>query len=114
MNLYHVSEEESIIVFEPRPVQKNSYGLSGNVVWAIDRAHVVNYLLPRECPRVCYFAGENTSGKDVQKFFPRQNNIRIVAVESVWLERILNAKLFLYEFPAESFRLADKTAGYYV
>lgn len=39
--------------FEPR-----ASGLVRNpVVWAIDAAHLCNYLVPRECPRVTYYAG---------------------------------------------------------
>ena len=51
--LFHISEESDIARFEPRA----SEYATGLVVWAIDETRLCNYLLPRECPRVTYYAG---------------------------------------------------------
>src|SRR5262245_33710332 len=62
--LFHVSEGPGIERFEPRP---SSY-TDDPVVWAIDAARLRNYLVPRECPRVTYYAGPETTADDVQRF----------------------------------------------
>jgi hypothetical protein len=51
--LFHVSEDSGIERFEPRP----SRYADEPVVWAIDADRLRNYLLPRQCPRVTYYAG---------------------------------------------------------
>ena len=62
--LFHVSEESGIERFEPRPSQYPDEP----VVWAIDADRLRNYLLPRECPRVTYYAGRETTAADVERF----------------------------------------------
>ena len=54
--LFHISEESDIARFEPRA---SGYPIPPGhlVVWAIDESRLCNYLLPRECPRVTYYAG---------------------------------------------------------
>ena len=56
MKLYHVSEEPDIEVFEPRPSPQNYESIKGNVVFAVNDIMLHNYLLPRDCPRVTYYA----------------------------------------------------------
>lgn len=96
--LFHVSENPNIEFFEPRPVPSPDAGTQGLAVWAVDDEHLVNYLLPRDCPRVT-FAGALQ---------------RVVAVESEWKERIEKCQLYLYEFPIEKFEQIDAGAGYYI
>jgi hypothetical protein len=55
--LYHVSENFAISRFVPRPAK----GLAEPVVWAVNGVRLRNYLLPRDCPRVTFFAGERTT-----------------------------------------------------
>lgn len=62
--LFHVSEQAGIELFEP----KWSEAAGQPVVWAIDADHLRNYLLPRECPRVTYYAGPQTVSADVERF----------------------------------------------
>lgn len=38
----------------------------------------------------------------------------MIAIESAWLERIRNTKLFMYHLPVETFQCFDPIAGYYV
>jgi hypothetical protein len=64
--LYHVSEEPGLAVFHPRP---DPNGKLGSVVWTIDYEHLPNYPLPRECPRVTFAVGPDTTDEDRARFF---------------------------------------------
>jgi hypothetical protein len=68
MIVYHVSDQIGITLFEPRPAPERSVVI-GDVVWAVDEKHLPNYLLPRDCPRVCLCRNESTSDDDVKKVF---------------------------------------------
>jgi hypothetical protein len=107
--LFHVSEESGIVRFDPRP----SKYVSGNVVWAINSERLCNYLLPRECPRVTFYAGPQTSEADSERFLPASSRA-VVAVESGWIERVQSCRLYCYQMPAESFESFDECAGYYL
>lgn len=98
MRLFHVSDNPDIEVFEPRLSPSASGEDLGPVVWAIDDLRLPHYLLPRECPRVCWSDGVR----------------RYVAVEDGWSGRIRKGSVVVYEFATEGFELADKVAGYYV
>jgi hypothetical protein len=106
--LFHVSEEPGIGRFEPRP----SPYAEGPVVWAIDADRLRNYLLPRECPRVTYYAGPETTAADVERFLG--SSPAVVAVEGAWLERIRSCRLYCYLLPPETFACIDACAGYFV
>ena len=106
--LFHVSEEEGIERFEPRW----SEIARQNVVWAIDADHLRNYLLPRECPRVTYYAGPQTMAVDVERFLGKSN--AVVAIESGWFERLRSCRLFCYHLPPDTFECIDECAGYFV
>ena len=106
--LFHVSEEEGIERFEPRW----SESASQNVVWAIDADHLRNYLLPRECPRVTYYAGPQTVNADVEQFLGKSD--AVVAIESGWFERLRSCRLFCYHLPPDTFECIDECAGYFV
>jgi hypothetical protein len=106
--LFHVSEEAGIERFEPRP----SPSADGLVVWAVDQDRLRNYLLPRQCPRVTYYAGPDTAAADVARFLGP--GPAVVAVEIGWLDRIRSCRLFCYEMPAQTFACVDDCAGYFV
>jgi Family of unknown function (DUF6886) len=108
MNVYHVSEEPAIEVFEPRQVHSSGESL----VWAIDGEHLRNYLAPRECPRVTFYAGPGTTVGDRERFLG--SSVAVVAIESGWFERMRSCRLFCYELPGEPFECSDRTAGYFV
>jgi hypothetical protein len=114
VRLFHVSEEAGIARFEPRPVPSRDSGVVGDAVWAVDEAHLPNFLLPRDCPRVTYGVGPRTTKEDRARFFAHSTARRIVVVESRWAPAILACTLWLYEMPPESFALALAEAGYYV
>ena len=67
MLLYHFSEESQIDIFHPRK-SKNHEHLPP-VVWAIDEEHSVNYLFPRDCPRVIFRRSDNMSKEYEHRFF---------------------------------------------
>src|SRR5271155_3423880 len=105
--LYHVSEESGIERFEPRAAA----GADHPVVWAVNGERLRNYLLPRDCPRVTFFAGDRTQKGDIERFLG--SSVAVVAFEGSWLERVRRTRLFCYHLPAESFRSVDRCAGYF-
>ena len=106
--LFHISEESGIGRFEPRP----SKYVSDLAVWAIDSARLCNYLLPRECPRVTFYAGSDTTKADIERFLGLRR--AVVAVEREWLERVQSCRLYCYQMPSDTFECFDECAGYYV
>jgi hypothetical protein len=106
--VFHVSEETGIEQFVPRA----SDGGPGQVVWAIDADRLRNYLLPRECPRVTYYAGRETTDADVERFLG--SSTAVVAIEQAWFERVRSSLLYCYHLPPDTFECIDKCAGYFV
>jgi hypothetical protein len=106
--LFHVSEEPDIARFEPRA----SPSSADPVVWAIDSGRLCNYLVPRDCPRVTFYAGPETTAADVERFLG--SNVAVVAVESAWQERLRACRLYCYRLPTETFECIDACAGYFV
>jgi hypothetical protein len=108
VSLYHLSDDPGIARFDPRP----SAYTAEPVVWAIAPERVVNYLTPRDCPRVCFRAGPDSSGADVERHLG--SDTVVVAIETAWLERLRTGKLHRYVMPRDRFVLADESAGYWV
>jgi hypothetical protein len=106
--LFHMSEESDIRRFEPRLSEYTDQP----VVWAIDAAHRRNYLFPRDCPRVTYYAGSSTSPADAERFLGSSQVV--AAVESRWWERLRSCHLYCYHLPPEPFESVDEFAGYFV
>lgn len=110
--LFHVSEEPGIARFDPRPPPSTDAGVTGDCVWAVDEDHLVNYLLPRDCPRITYGRGPQTTEADAERFLMGAR--RVVAFEAAWLERVKACTLRVYEMPVETFDLALGEAGYWI
>jgi hypothetical protein len=106
--LCHISEEFGIQRFDPRPHPETGEP----TVWAIEHAKLRNYLLPRDCPRVTFEAGLETTAADAARFL--NGSPAVVAVESAWWERIRTCRLCCYHLPPATFRCFDECAGYYV
>ncbi len=106
--LFHIREESGIERFEPRA----SESVSEPVVWAVDADRLRNYLLPRECPRVTFYAGRETTKVDAKRFLG--TSLAVIAVESGWLERLRSCRLYCYHLPPDSFECLDENAGYFV
>jgi hypothetical protein len=112
--LFHISEQPGISIFNPRPSPSHFDNITGDVVFAISEELLHNYLLPRDCPRVTFYAGPNTTDIDKQRFMGDTSAKHIVIIESEWYERIKQTTLYCYEFAADGFMLIDECAGYYV
>jgi hypothetical protein len=106
--LFHISDEPTIRRFEPRPSELTTEP----VVWAVDDERLRNYLLPRDCPRVTFYAGLTTSARDIEQFLGSSR--AVVAFESDWLDRVRSTKLFCYHLPATGFSCLDECAGYFI
>ena len=105
--LYHVSEESRIAVFNPRPAA----GVDHDVVWAVGEDRLRNYLLPRECPRIAFYANPRTTALDRERFLGSSKIV--IAIESDWLVRVRAARLFCYHIPGDGFVCVDRNAGYF-
>lgn len=110
--LFHVSEEPGIERFAPRLPPSLDAGVRDPVVWAVADSHLVNYLTPRDCPRIGFRAGPNTTAADRARFLGSAR--RVLAFEADWLQRVRDATLYLYEMPADTFTCAMPEAGYWV
>lgn len=114
LRLWHVSETQGIARFDPRAPSGATSGVTVPVVWAIADEYLVNYLLPRDCPRVCVRAGHGTSEADRLRYLGRTTATAVIFIEEAWHERAAQAALWLYEMPGASFRCVDENAGYYL
>ena len=114
MRLFHVSEESDIEVFYPRLPQRNDLDKSIGLVWAIDEDRLPNFLTPRDCPRVTYHIGQNTTADDCNRFFTSSSINHAIVIESDWFNRMRETTLYLYEFDTRAFELQDDIAGYYI
>ena len=106
--LFHVSEDPNIDRFQPRRVES----FAEPVVWAIDREHLRNYLLPRDCPRVTYYRIPSSTEEDVATYLGGSS--AVVAIETGWLPRVRVSRLYCYRMPANTFECIDAGAGYFV
>lgn len=114
MRLFHVSEESDIEIFHPRLPTRADLDPKVGLVWAIDEKHLPNFLTPRNCPRVAYHVGEQTTEADHRKFFTSASQSYALVLEHGWLERMRSTSLYLYEFVPDDFILQDAVAGYHV
>lgn len=115
VRLFHVSDMPGIARFEPRPVRPaHPLKLDRPVVWAVEERLLHNYLLPRDCPRVTFYARPDSDPADVARLMGQTTARHVVAVETGWLEAIRHCTLYLYEFSSDGFVAVDTGAGYYM
>ncbi len=114
LGLFHFSQEPAIGVFHPRPAPSPGAGQSGDMVWAVDHDHQHNYLFPRDCPRVSFYAAAHSDPADVDRLIGPASARVIIAIESAWLDRVRSAVLTRYAFPPEGFTCIDAGAGYWI
>jgi hypothetical protein len=110
--LYHFSEEDNIKVFHPR--KHTSFPDRPAMVWAIDDERSPLYLFPRDCPRIGFWATPETNEQDCEKYLHTTSADKIIAIESDWLDRLQNTKLYRYSFAPDHFTMMDEGAGYFV
>jgi hypothetical protein len=96
--LWHVSEDPSLERFEPRDGR----------VWAIDTRHLPLFWFPRDCPRATFWATEDTTDDDVERFLGGDRTRRVHVIEPEWLERMRSTELYAYEFPGATFEAEDR------
>jgi len=107
--LFHVSETPGLTQFEPRVDARGR-----NLVWAIGESRLHNYLMPRDCPRVTYYATATTTSADRAAFFSATSVDSVIAIEKRWLPALQTTPLHVYEFAAAPFVIEDTIAAYYV
>jgi len=119
VRLFHFSDDPAIERFEPRPVRVPAMRpagrewLNGPLVWAIDDAHQMLYLFPRDCPRILAWATPQSSAADRARWL-RPSDLRAVAfVEAAWIDRLRAAVIHRYELPPATFRSIED-AGMWV
>jgi hypothetical protein len=110
--LYHFSENPDINVFHPR--KHPSHPNLEPMVWAIDEERAPIYFLPRNCPRICYWPTANTTKEDLVTFQSETTASKIIVVEARWYKSILETNLYKYSLSAETFKIMDEGAGYFI
>ncbi len=93
----------------PRPSPAGTPHEGRPWVWAVDEAHLPHYLLPRQCPRVCW-----ATPADDRHALLGSPAARVIAVEHRWAPRLLHAALNVHELHSSGFTLLDAIAGYWV
>lgn len=103
--LYHFSEEGDIATFIPRTLATRPELPAA--VWAIDDEHAPLYWLPRDCPRVAFWALPTSTPEDRARFLGQTAARMVIAIEAGWLDRVRQARLFVYHLPGESFGVPE-------
>ena len=100
--LWHFSEDPSLGRFLPRDGK----------VWAIDDAFSWLYWFPRDCPRACFWAVEQTADEDVDAWLDGDRDRRVAVIETSWLERLRSVRLYAYRMPPEPFDVVEDDRFY--
>ncbi|KQP31896.1 hypothetical protein ASF49_09330 [Methylobacterium sp. Leaf104] len=107
--MFHFSEDPDVRVFEPRPVRvgiargPELAWLNGPLVWAIDAAHSLLYLFPRDCPRIVIWPRAETTPEDRATWFGDVSVRAVAYVEAAWADRITSGTIQRYRMPAATF-----------
>jgi len=112
MRLFHFSEDPGIRVFVPHRAPTSV--VDDELVWAIDEWHAPMYYVPRQCPRACFWPGEQTTDDDRERWFGGIEARMVICVESEWLERIRAARLYRYEMPPATFESMRHAGGHWI
>ena len=112
--VFHMSDQPNIARFDPRIPPSTSSGVTDAVVWAVGDRLLHNYLLPRDCPRVTFYAAPHSTPADVERLLGQTTARHVVAIEAGWLPRVQREQLWCYILPADTFEPVDEGAGYYI
>lgn len=112
--LFHLSDDFEINEFRPRPVRKEVWGDLKDSVWTVNQEKLQNFMLPRNCPRVCWRLNAETSGEDKEYFESFGDQQSLIFVQKEYIDMVNHGKLMMYEFNNDNFYLVDDCAGYYV
>jgi hypothetical protein len=107
--LFHVSDEGPFAALKPRPSPAGTPYEGTEWVWAVDGKHLPHYLLPRDCPRVCW--ATPATGRHELLGSPAG---RVIVVEHKWAPRLRHAGLNVHQLDPAGFTLLDAVAGYWV
>lgn len=110
--LWHVSEDPTIERFVPHVAR--TAASDEPRVWAIDTRHLPLYWFPRDCPRATFWASDETTDADVERFLAGDRTLRVHCVEGTWLDRLRDVTLHLYRLPEEPFAPDPETTGYWL
>jgi hypothetical protein len=109
--VWHVSEDPSLSRFRPRGRAANA--AEQPLVWAVDTRHAPMFWFPRDCPRGCIWPVSATTSADRDRFFGQTAANRVHVMESGWLRRMQDCRLYAYRLPAEPFR-PHEVGGYWI
>ncbi len=114
--LYIMSDMPNIKRFEPyltAPPYRTmpSSSREKDPVGAVDRERLHNYLLPIDCPRVTFYALPTSTHEDIERFMGLSSAKYVVAVESRWMARIQQERLYRYDVPKDTFTMVGTGAG---
>ncbi len=112
--LFHFSDDPNIARFEPRLPPSDGSGVTDQVVWAVGARLRHNYLLPRDCPRVTFYAGPQSVPADVERLLGQTSARHVVAIEAGWMPALRQGRLYQYELPPDTFVSVDEGAGYFI
>ncbi|HJQ51701.1 MAG TPA: hypothetical protein VJ838_14395 [Gaiellaceae bacterium] len=104
--LWHISEDSSIEVFHPH--RNELHALGDALVWAVDSHYQWLYWFPRDCPRACFEANDETADEDVVRWLDGDRTRRVAVIETAWLARFRGAQVYAYRLPPEKFAPWDK------
>ena len=111
MKLYHVSDIAGIEVFEPRVIPQEDARPDVKLVWAVGERLLHNFLVPRDCPRVTFYVGLETTREDARDLMRSTIASHVVTIETAWLDRMREETLYIYEMPGETFSLYGDDSG---
>jgi hypothetical protein len=109
--LWHFSEEPALGRFEPRPLAADP--ASPPLVWAVDTRHAPMFWFPRDCPRGCIWPVSTTTAADRELFFGQSGGARVHVIESAWLDRMRDCRLYAYRLPGDAFS-PHEVGGYWI
>jgi hypothetical protein len=109
--LWHFSEDPGLAHFDPRA--RAADPAAPPLVWAVDSRHAPLFWFPRDCPRGCIWPVSTTTADDRERFFGQSAATRIHVVETGWLARLQECRLYAYRLPAGPFR-PHEVGGYWI
>ena len=109
--VWHFSEDPALGRFLPRGRAADPGGPP--LVWAVDTRHAPMFWFPRDCPRGCIWPVSATTPEDREEFFGQSAANRVHVMESGWLLRVRECRLYAYRLPSGAFR-PHEVGGYWV
>jgi hypothetical protein len=109
--LWHVSEDPTITRFARHRAKT---ALTDELlVWAVDTRHLPLFWFPRDCPRCTFWAGPRSTTEDMARLLDGRRDRPVHVIEYRWLERVREARLYLYRMPERSFTEDADVAGFW-